>query len=61
MSDDGTGTVPATGDQLVLIPKGHGYYIFPITDNPTDDGAQTIDQGVALHRVTEMLEHGEDG
>ena len=61
MSDDGTGTVPATGDQLVLIPKGHSYYIFPITDDPTDDGAQTIDSAIALRHVTERLENGEDG
>lgn len=58
-NDDGTGTVLATGDQLVLIPKGHSYYIFPITDNADDDGAQIIDSAIALHHVTESLDHGE--
>lgn len=60
-NDDGTGTVQATGDQLVLIPKGHGYYIFPITDDAADDGAQIIDTAIALRHVTERLENGKDG
>ena len=59
MSDDGTGTVQATGDQLVLIPKGHSYFIFPITGDADDDGARIIDSAIALHHVTDSLDNGE--
>lgn len=46
---------------MLAVPANHFAIVLPITDSATDDGAQIIDQAVALHRVTEMLEYGEDG
>ena len=59
MTDTGTGTVQPPEGTLVFVPKGHGFYVFPITDDPNDDGAKIIDQAIALHHVTESLDNGE--
>ena len=48
-------------DRIVLVPEGCSILIFPVTDSATDDGAQIIDQAIALHHVTELLDDGEDG
>lgn len=61
VTDYGTGTVTPADGILVFVPKGHGFYIFPTPDDPTDDGSAVIDHAEALHHVHDLLENGEDG